>query len=85
MTENEEKQLAAETLSNAWAKAVERGVSSDLMAATAISAALTSLVAAHGREAAVRMLDRFATASASGKFDHNSLNEADGVDMQEQD
>lgn len=43
---------------------------SDLLASTALSAALASLVKMHGREAAAAMTDCFAAAIRSGNFDN---------------
>jgi len=65
----EEKQIAVQVIADAWKKAAEQGVSPDLIASTALSAALSSLVKMHGREAAARMADRFAETVRAGKFD----------------
>lgn len=72
------KQTAAQLISDAWQRAVEQGISSDLIASTALTAALSSLVAAHGRDATLRMADRLLEAVRAGRFDHADKN-GDGV------
>jgi len=67
--EAEAKRTAVQLISEAWQDAADQGVSSDVFASTALSAALASLVKTHGREAAARMADRFAEIVRSGKFD----------------
>jgi len=54
----------------AWQKAVSDGASDELIAGTALSAALASLVQIHGQEAAARMTERFAVAIREGRFSH---------------
>ena len=70
MTEKlDAKSTAAKIVSQSWEEAMSIGVPPDLFASTALSAALTSLVSMHGSEAAARMVDQFAEAVRSGKFD----------------
>ncbi|MGI9295553.1 MAG: hypothetical protein ACR2PS_16360 [Pseudomonadales bacterium] len=51
--------------------AVEHGISSGVIASTALSAAFASLVKTHGPEAAAGMADRLAAVVRAGKFDHS--------------
>jgi len=64
----EATRVAAQLISDAWQDAADRGVSSELFASTALSAALASLVKTHGGEAAARMAERFAETVRAGKF-----------------
>ncbi len=66
----EAKRVAAQLISDAWQDAADQGVSSEVFASTALSAALASLVRTHGREAAARMAERFAETVRGGKFDN---------------
>jgi len=64
--------LAAQLISAAWREAVEKGVANELIASTALSAAVASLVKTHDREAAARMVERLAESIRSGKFDYEA-------------
>lgn len=64
------RRLAADTISEAWNDALSQGVQPDLLASTALSVALSTLVRLHGHDTAARMIDRFADAIREGKFDH---------------
>lgn len=61
---------AAEMFSKTWEAALEKDIPLDLVAGTAMSAAISSLVRLHGPEAAARMMDHFATAIRAGRFEH---------------
>lgn len=61
---------AAEMFSKTWQDALEKDIPLDLVAGTAMSAAISSLVRLHGPETTARMLDHFAEAIRAGKFDH---------------
>lgn len=63
---------AAEMFSQTWQAALDKNIPLDLVAGTALSAAISSLVRLHGTETAARMLDHFASAIRAGKFDHGA-------------
>jgi hypothetical protein len=66
------KEIAARLMSEAWSEAVAQGVDSELVASTALTAALASLVQSHGREGAVRIAERLIDAVRSGRFDRHT-------------
>lgn len=68
---------AAEMFSKTWQEALEKDIPLDLVAGTALSAAISSLVRLHGPEATARMMDHFATAIRSGKFEHGAGHDHD--------
>jgi hypothetical protein len=70
--EDNPKRVAAQLISGAWREAVAKGVANELIASTALSAAVASLVKTHDLEAAARMLERLAEAIRSGKFDYEA-------------
>jgi hypothetical protein len=76
---DKQKRTAAKFFSITWEQAIAEGIEPDVIAATALSAALASLVKTQGREAAARTAERLAEAARMGKFDiqHSSraLNE----------
>ncbi len=62
------KKLAASIFSDAWRSAAAEGIENELIAGTALSAAVASLVRTHGQEAAAQAVERLAETIRSGKF-----------------
>ena len=62
------KLLAAEIFSTAWREASDKGIPNEMIASTALSASLASLVKIHGQEVAANMVERFAKAVRDGRF-----------------
>ncbi len=52
----------------AWEKAALDGIPNDLIASTALSAAIGSLVSTYGAEEAARMVEQFADKIREGRF-----------------
>ncbi len=70
MSQADAKLTASQLISQAWQDASSRGISSEVIASTALTAAVVSLVKLNGTEAAARMVDRLADAVREGRFDH---------------
>ncbi len=70
MTPKEGKEIAAKLISGAWQDATSQGVPTDVIASTALTAALASLVQTHGRDSAVTIANRVIEAVSAGRFDH---------------
>lgn len=68
---SETKQIARKLVSDAWEQAMEKGVSKELMASTAFTAALTSLSEIYGRESAAHIAERLVEKLRVGMFDQS--------------
>lgn len=68
LTEAEQKKLALDAIVTAWEAALARGVEAELLASTAIFAALTDMVDLHGEEPVAQMCDALAARIRSGEF-----------------
>ncbi|HFC04157.1 MAG TPA: hypothetical protein ENJ55_00510 [Rhizobiales bacterium] len=69
--DNQEKQKrAAELISKSWQEALDQGIEPELIASTALSASLSSLVKTTGKEATIRIVKRLIGAVEDGRFDH---------------
>ena len=58
----DEKAIASQLISQAWQEASAQGISSEVFASTALTAAIVSLVKLNGTESAARIADRLADA-----------------------
>lgn len=65
---DEAKQVALELLLDAWEDALDKGVSPEILATTAIFAALTDMVDAYGEEAVAQMAETLPARIRSGEF-----------------
>lgn len=68
--EADDRRHVSRLFSFAWEKAALDGMSQELIASTALSAAISSLVSTHGAENAARMVERFASEIREGRFSH---------------
>jgi hypothetical protein len=68
MDGEEQKRLALDHILGAWEAALEKGVSSDLLASTAIFAALADMVALHGPEPVAAMVRTLPDRITAGEF-----------------
>lgn len=68
MSPEEQKRLALDHILGAWDAALAEGVSSELLATTAIFAALTDMVALHGPEPVAEMVRTLPGRIAAGEF-----------------
>lgn len=66
----DEKAAASELISQVWQDVSDQGISSEVFAGTALTAAVVSLVKLNGTEAAARMVDRLADAVRAGRFEN---------------
>ena len=64
----EQKRLALDLLLDAWDKALEEGVEPEILATTAIFAALTDMVDTHGAEAVARLMEDLPARIRKGEF-----------------
>jgi hypothetical protein len=69
--DSEERQLALEYLAEAWNMAEEDGVESVALAHASLFAALTTLVDAHGEDAAAELIATLPDRLRSGEFNLN--------------
>lgn len=67
-TEFEQKQMALESILDAWDDALAEGVSSDILATTALFAALSDMVDVYGEDAVADMADSLADRVRAGEF-----------------
>lgn len=65
---SDSRQQALEMLLDAWEDALAKGIDADLLASTAIFAALTDMVENHGEEATARIAERLPARIRSGEF-----------------
>lgn len=68
LSDAEQKRLALDAIVSSWEAALARGVEPELLASTAIFAALTDMVDLHGEEAVAQMCDTLAGRIRSGEF-----------------
>lgn len=64
----DQKRIALELLLKAWDTALQDGVEPDLLASTAIFAALTDMVDIHGSEAVANLMETLPDRIRSGEF-----------------
>jgi hypothetical protein len=72
-SEGEQRRLALQNLLDAWDETLGEGVSPDILASTAIFAALSDMVEAYGEEAVAEMTDGLADRVRSGEFTLNRV------------
>ncbi len=63
-----QKALALEVLLDAWEAALEEGVAPEILASSAISAALTDMVENHGEEFVARMAEGLPARIRAGEY-----------------
>lgn len=68
LTDNEQKKLALNLLLDAWDAALQRGVEPEVLATTAIYAAVTDMVDIHGEEPVAEMLSELPERIRRGAF-----------------
>lgn len=69
LSDDEQRAIALDEMSDCWRRSIDRGAGPDTMAATALATAFTQIVDAYGRDAALAVLDRFREQIAVGAFD----------------
>jgi len=70
MDEAEQRKRAAELIAKSWQEALDQGVGADLVASTALTAAISALVKTTGKKSTVRITKRLIEAIKDGRFDH---------------
>lgn len=68
MTDDEQKALALDLLLHAWDEALARGVAPDLLASTAIFAALADMIDIHGETAVAQFCADLPARIRNGEF-----------------
>lgn len=68
LSEEAQKALALELLLNAWDEALAQGAAPELLASTAIFAALTDMVDMHGAEAVASFCEGLPARVRAGEF-----------------
>ncbi|NIJ42613.1 hypothetical protein FHS78_002915 [Parvibaculum indicum] len=71
--EGEQRRLALQNILDAWDETLGEGVSPDILASTAIFAALSDMVEAYGEEAVAEMTDGLSDRIRSGEFTLNRV------------
>ncbi|HUD49985.1 hypothetical protein [Parvibaculum sp.] len=71
--ESEQRRMALQNILDAWDEALAEGVSSDILATTAIFAALSDMVEAYGEEAVAEMATGLADRVRQGEFTLNRV------------
>lgn len=71
LTETEQRQVALQNILDAWDEALGEGVDADILATTAIFAALSDMVEAYGEEAVAEMANGLADRVRQGEFTLN--------------
>lgn len=71
--ESEQRRMALQNILDAWDEALAEGVSSDILATTAIFAALSDMVEAYGEEAVAEMAAGLADRVRQGEFTLNRV------------
>jgi hypothetical protein len=69
--EAEQRRVALQNILDAWDEALTEGVSADILATTAIFAALSDMVEAYGEDAVAQMTDGLAERVRKGEFTLN--------------
>ncbi len=72
-TETDQRRMALQNILDAWDEALSDGVSSDILATTAIFAALSDMVEAYGEEAVAEMAAGLADRVRQGEFTLNRV------------
>ncbi|MBX3446389.1 MAG: hypothetical protein KF895_09770 [Parvibaculum sp.] len=71
LTEEEQRRMALQNLLDAWDESLGEGVDADILATTAIFAALSDMVEAYGEEAVAEMANGLADRVRQGEFTLN--------------
>ena len=71
--ETEQRRMALQNILDAWDEALAEGVSADILATTAIFAALSDMVEAYGEEAVAEMAAGLADRVRQGEFTLNRV------------
>ncbi|HMM13186.1 MAG TPA: hypothetical protein PKA57_01060 [Parvibaculum sp.] len=71
--EAEQRRMALQNILDAWDEALAEGVSADILATTAIFAALSDMVEAYGEEAVAEMATGLADRVRQGEFTLNRV------------
>ncbi len=72
LSDAEQKQLALDLLLDAWETALARGVGAEVLASTAIFAALADMVDLHGEEAVAQFCAGLPARLRNGEFSLNA-------------
>ncbi|MCF8470167.1 MAG: hypothetical protein K9G30_05235 [Parvibaculum sp.] len=73
LPESEQRKLALQNILDAWDEALGEGVESEILATTAIFAALSDMVEVYGEEAVADMTDGLADRVRQGEFTLNRV------------
>jgi hypothetical protein len=68
LSDEEQKGLALDLLLSAWDEALQRGVAPDMLASTALFAALADMVDIHGEDAVARFCTDLPARIRAGEF-----------------
>ena len=71
--EGEQRRMALQNILDAWDEALTEGVSADILATTAIFAALSDMVEAYGEDAVAQMADGLSERVRQGEFTLNRV------------
>jgi hypothetical protein len=71
--EVEQRRMALQNILDAWDEALTEGVSADILATTAIFAALSDMVEAYGEDAVAQMTDGLSERVRQGEFTLNRV------------
>lgn len=71
--ETDQRRMALQSILDAWDDALGEGVGADILATTAIFAALSDMVEAYGEEAVAEMADGLADRVRQGEFTLNRV------------
>lgn len=72
-TETDQRRMALQNILDAWDEALSDGVSADILANTAIFAALSDMIEAYGEEAVAEMTAGLADRVRQGEFTLNRV------------
>lgn len=73
LSESEQRRVALQNILDAWDEALGEGVEADVLATTAIFAALSDMVDAYGEEAVAEMANGLADRVRQGEFTLNRV------------
>jgi hypothetical protein len=73
LTETDQRRMALQSILDAWDEALAEGVGADILATTAIFAALSDMVEAYGEEAVADMASGLADRVRQGEFTLNRV------------
>ncbi len=68
LTPEQQKEIALELLLASWEEALDRGVAPELIATTAITAAITDMIDRHGEEAMAGLIETLPGRIRGGEF-----------------